>query len=236
MKKQSNNGEQQMTYKVEDFGPFTLSASSHSSPAEGMCVMEMVSFLAGEEWSDMPECSSPVVASFCQVLNDGMGQDFRDRLQFYVPRLIGTASPEHDLERAEYLAWSAIRIFAPMALDAAGLNGEAEKLRGFNGSLKDAASAAKAAYNTAFSDGAYAAASVSAPAFASAEAAYASTSADAAAAASARAAAYSGDADAEVIFDVLDGLLRIGPSGTVYTDEHLARVEPLRKATNQVPA
>ncbi len=146
-----------MTYKPEDFGPFTLSASSHSGPSQGMCVMEMVSFLAGEDWSDMPACSSPVVSRFCQVLNDRMGQDFRDKLQSYVPRLIGTASPEYDQKRAEYLAWQAIKVFAPIALDAAGLPDQAEILRSFDVSLGLSAAAAAAAAAAADADAAAAA-------------------------------------------------------------------------------
>ena len=52
--------------KLEDFGPFTLSSGAHDGPEDGMCVMEMVSFLAGEEWSDTPTCASPVIAhSYC---------------------------------------------------------------------------------------------------------------------------------------------------------------------------
>ena len=65
---------------INDFEPFTLSVGSHDDPSKGMCVMEMVSFLAGEEWSDTPPCSSPVVSRFCQGINDDMGPDVRARL------------------------------------------------------------------------------------------------------------------------------------------------------------
>ena len=170
--------------------------------------MEMVSFLAGEEWSDMPQCASPVVSKFVQILNDRMGQDFRDKLQAYVPKLIGTASPAHDQERAEFLAWSAIKVFTPIALDAIGLHEKAQELRDFDKArgLRIAADAARAAADAA-----------DAAAFAAADAADA---AHAAADAAARA----------VAFDVLDGLLKIGPSGEAYSQEHLDRMEPLRVA------
>ncbi len=176
--------------QVEDFGPFTLSKGSHADATRGMCVMEMVSFLAGEKWSDTPVCSSPVVATFCQVINDRFEQDIRDKLQTYVPRLIGTASPEHDQERAEYLALTAIRVFAPIALRAAGLDDHADILSNFEGGLN----AADAAANAAAAD-AYAAANVKAP-----------------------------------LFEVLDGLLAIGPSGSTYTQQHVKRAERLRAA------
>ena len=216
--------------KVEDFGPFTLSVGAHHDPSKGMCVMEMVSFLAGEEWSDTPLCSSPVVAQFCQILNDRMGQSFRDRLQTYVPRLIGTASPEHEEERAEYLAWQAITVFAPIALDAAGMHEHAKLLRDFDRSkgLK----AAVAVADEAAAAAAHAAARATAAA--AAAAAHAAAHADDAATAVADAVA---DADAVAVadahdaaFDALDGLLAIGPSGAAYTEEHLSRLPALREA------
>ena len=191
---------------IEDFGPFTLSASAHSGPDQGMCVMEMVSFLAGEEWSDNPPCSSPIISRFCQVINDRMGQEFRDRLQTYVPRLIGTASPEHDADRAEYLVWSSIRVFAPIAMRAAGLEEWAVRLEGLSGSLAEARVVCRGARSAAAAAAAY----------------------DAAAAADA--AAYAADDDA--IFKVLDGLLKIGPSGATYTPAQIARVPELKRAVS----
>ena len=178
----------------EDFGPSTLSAGKHKSPSDGMCVMEMVAFLAGDEWTDSPACASPIVTNFCQVINDKMPQAFRDKLQGYVPRLIGTASPEHDLERAVFLAWRAVKVHAPISLDKAGLRDEAEKLRNFD----EAKGLQAAAYD------AYAAADA----------------ADAAAWAAYEAA----------IWETLDGLLEIGPSGQAYTQEHMDRLPELREA------
>ena len=175
--------------QVSDFGPFKLSAASHSSPQEGMCVMEMVSFLAGEKWSDMPECSSPVVSQFCQRINDKFDQTFRDRLQSYVPRLIGTFSPNHEQERAEYLAWAAIRVFTPIAFRAAGMAEWAARLENLNGTLVDA--------KKVFLEAKNAAAAAAADAYAAAYAdAYAAAAADANAAADAAAAAYAAAAAA----------------------------------------
>ena len=202
---------------IEDFGPFTLSKSSHSGPQEGMCVMEMVSFLAGEEWSDNPPCSSPVVARFCQVINDRFGQDVRDKLQAYVPRLIGTASPNHDGERAEFLAWAAVRTFAPIALRKAGMLDEAKNLEAFNGTLNEARDICRT----------YAAAADAADAYAAAAAAAYAADAAADADAAAAAAAYAADA---AVFKVLDGLLKIGPSGNEYLPEQIARVPKLKSA------
>lgn len=209
------------TYTPADFGPFTLSESSHSSPAEGMCVMEMVSFLAGEEWSDTPQCSSPVVSLFCQVINDRMGQEFRDKLQAYVPRLIGTASPAHDQERAEYLAWQAITVFAPAALRNTGFAERAAALENFDRSRGLGAASAAACVAASAAARAAACAAARDPARAAEAAACA---AEAAACAATRA------ADSNLIFRCLDGLLEIGPSGSAYTEGQMNRAEPLRKA------
>lgn len=186
---------------------------------------EAVSVLDGVEWSDMPTCSSPVVSRFCQVLNDRMGQGFRDKLQAYVPRLIGTASPEHDKDRRDYLAWSAIRVFAPIAMRNAGLHDWADRLEGLSGSFSDAILVCSEAKKAAVDAHAYdAAADVSA----AKSAAYAADAGAYYDATAAFAADYAYDADA--VFKVLDGLLEIGPSGGDLLPEQAARVEPLRAA------
>jgi hypothetical protein len=78
-----------------------------------------------------------------------MSHEGRQRLKIFIPRLVGTVDPEAVQPRAEYLAWQAVRVFAPIALDAAGLTIMASELRRFRGSLKEAAEAASAAANAA---------------------------------------------------------------------------------------
>jgi hypothetical protein len=34
---------------------------------EAMCVMEAVAFVAGEPWSDYPECACPVISAFLRA-------------------------------------------------------------------------------------------------------------------------------------------------------------------------
>ena len=69
-----------------------LSAGAHESPAEGACVMEMASYLAGEEWSDSPACTHPVLARMAQVVNDRLPDEERGALLDLLPRLMGTAA------------------------------------------------------------------------------------------------------------------------------------------------
>ena len=96
-----------------------LYRGSHS-PDGHMCLMEAVAYVAGEDWTDSPECTSPVLAAYGRVLNDEMNDDERQRLIPYITRLIGTrASLEVDLRRAFVLADAAVRVLVPMALRGA---------------------------------------------------------------------------------------------------------------------
>ncbi len=242
---------------VSDFGPFTLSPGAHENPQEGMCVMEMVSFLAGERWSDMPPCSSPAIARFCQVGNDNMPQEWRDKLQSYVPRLIGTISPQHEQRRAEIAAWAAIRVFAPIALDGVGLHASAERLRCVEDDFSAAESAAWSAESAAESAAGSAKSAAESAAWSAARSA--AWSAESAAwsarraAGSAESAAWSAESAAESAaksaawsaadkvwrewFKVLDAMIEAGPHGEDYLAEHSARATELRKViSSESPA
>src|SRR3974390_2421567 len=75
--------------KLELLGP--LAASVHE-PGSVACVMEAVAFVAGEPWSDNPQCACPLISAFLRGWNDSLPTDAeRDRLlRPLVPRLIGT--------------------------------------------------------------------------------------------------------------------------------------------------
>lgn len=49
-----------------DLDTLTLHAGRHS-PGDEMCVMEAVAYIAGEPWSDHPECACPVIATFLRT-------------------------------------------------------------------------------------------------------------------------------------------------------------------------
>lgn len=58
-----------------------------------LCIMEAVAYMAGEPWSDAPECASPVISAFLRAWNDTLSDEDRDRLlpaAVWVPRLIGS--------------------------------------------------------------------------------------------------------------------------------------------------
>jgi hypothetical protein len=66
-----------------------LSAGSHRNPRRGACFMEFASYLAGERWSDHPECTDPVLAALARGVNDGLSDARRDELVHHIPRVIG---------------------------------------------------------------------------------------------------------------------------------------------------
>jgi hypothetical protein len=78
-----------------DFMP-TLSAGSHDAEHGEACVMEYVSLLAGEEWSDRPDCTHPLLAHEARMTNDLLRESDRARLVPLIGRLFGTTddSPE----------------------------------------------------------------------------------------------------------------------------------------------
>lgn len=60
---------------------YSLKSGAHSSLKNGACALELVSYLAGEPWSDHPECVCPALGAFFRRWNDGLPTDSeRDRL------------------------------------------------------------------------------------------------------------------------------------------------------------
>ena len=191
-----------------------LLAGKHSSPEAGMCAMELVAFIERLPHSDSPPCTCPVLGAFVRRGNDAMGDAIRQRLLAYLPRLVGTVSPEHELARGECAAWAAITVFAPLALDASGLHQHAQALRTFDRvrGLRAAADAAYTAANEAYTAyTAYTAANEAADAAnGAADAANSGNAADAASYAGGSATAA---AAWDAWFVALDGMLTIGPQG-----------------------
>lgn len=66
-----------------------LSAGRHRRPRDGACMMELVSLLAGERWSDAPACTHPLLARLARLVNDATSDDARHRLVPLVTALVG---------------------------------------------------------------------------------------------------------------------------------------------------
>ena len=107
----------------------TLKPGMHSRHSGDTCLLEAVSVLAGEAFSDHPETACPVLGAFGRELNDGMPDDARALLIPLVPMLVETRDPEKEQARGYFLADAAVRRFAPIALESAGLTEQAAYLR-----------------------------------------------------------------------------------------------------------
>jgi hypothetical protein len=66
-----------------------LSRGKHRSPRKGACFMELVSYLAGERWSDHPACVHPLLAAVARDVNDCTSDAGRARLSDLIPSVIG---------------------------------------------------------------------------------------------------------------------------------------------------
>lgn len=69
-----------------------LGSGRHRDPREGRCLLELVSVLAGERWTDHPRCVHPVLASVARRVNDACSDEGRDALIPLALPLIGTAA------------------------------------------------------------------------------------------------------------------------------------------------
>ena len=114
--------------------PLVLETGAHDAPNNGLvhaCMMEAVSYVAGEPWSDHPECASPVLGAFLRSWNDSLSDEDRQMLKPLIPRLVGTKASKAVEEKRAWMAtdWLA-RECAPALLRLAGLTEHAETLEG----------------------------------------------------------------------------------------------------------
>jgi hypothetical protein len=78
------------TARMPDGTPIRLAPGAHSSPREGVCVVELASVMANEEFSDRPRCVCPVIGAFLRGWNDRAGHAERQRLAPYAGRIVGS--------------------------------------------------------------------------------------------------------------------------------------------------
>ncbi len=123
---------------------FIPDAGSHQ-PDGKACVMELVSYMAGEKWSDHPKCTSPVIGAFARTFWDRTPKTWQGLLD-RAERIAGSATTrEVDRARGYLAADRAVRRFAPRWLRRAGLEEDAVALEAL-APVTDEASA-KTAYN-----------------------------------------------------------------------------------------
>jgi len=117
--------------KLSQIEAISLSYGSHQNFEQGMCVMEAVAYVAGEPWSDAPQCACPVISQFMVSWNDSLTSNAdRDRLlKPLVPQLVGTRStPAVAQRRAMMAANWIIRVHTPAWLRLAKLESQAVAL------------------------------------------------------------------------------------------------------------
>lgn len=116
--------------RVKKLDEITLLVGGHEPPNGGFeaCAMEAVSWIAGEEWSDRPQCVSPVIAAFMRQWNDDLDDEGRQMLKPYLPRVVGT-NDGHDEERAWMVTDWLVRVCAPAWLELAGVEESPAALR-----------------------------------------------------------------------------------------------------------
>ena len=115
------------------FGVGTHRSSAAPTGNRDMCIMEAVAFMAGEPWSDEPECACPVISRLLREWNDLLSDKDRDRLlpaAKWVPKLIGSRHKDVEKRRAFMMLDSLIRTCTPMWFELVPeLRADAENLR-----------------------------------------------------------------------------------------------------------
>lgn len=96
---------------VPDLLP-VLSRGKHRSPRRGACFMELASFLAGERWSDHPQCTHRLLAGVARMVNDSSSDAGRQGLAGLIPDVIGLTSddPRWDVLIARRAAFCALPV------------------------------------------------------------------------------------------------------------------------------
>ena len=96
------------------------------------CIMEAVAFIAGEPWSDHPDCACPVISAFLRSWNDALPDSERDALLRPLVLLMVNTRSTKDVERCRAMMaadWL-IREHTPAWLRLAGLTAQADALAG----------------------------------------------------------------------------------------------------------
>ena len=128
-----------------------LLSGSHKTRKEGVCIMELVAWLADEPHTDTPKCTPLTIAAFLRNWNDSLDNTTRQKLKPYAPLVIGLTVDDEIEKKRAWLAtdWLA-RVCAPVFLEVAGLRQHAESLKSL-APLRDTVSAksALAALNAA---------------------------------------------------------------------------------------
>ena len=122
-----------------DLDKIFLKKGSHKNFEDGACIMEMVSYLANEPWSDRPQCVCPRLTSFAISYNDKVDDRRRQELKILIPKLINSRDPSKEKARIDLFVHHLISVVLPLLTEALGLEEITLKLRAFkSGDWKNA--------------------------------------------------------------------------------------------------
>ena len=122
--------EQAMIIDQERLAKVTALESGSHAPDGRWCIMEAAAFVAGEPWSDRPECVSPVIGAFMRNWNDNLPDDERTALLLpLLPKLLNTrGSTELEQRRSLMAADWLVRTHTVAWLRLAKLDKQADLL------------------------------------------------------------------------------------------------------------
>ena len=110
-------------------GELTLRSGSHTPPtgdgAPQACVMEAVAWVTGGDWTDRPDCVSPVLHRPFQRVNDTLDTEKRQDLLPLAVQAMGTAGDGLDPQRRAVASRAVADLLVPW-LRLAGLDTEAD--------------------------------------------------------------------------------------------------------------
>jgi hypothetical protein len=86
-----------------------LRRGMHHRPEDGVCLMELVSMLAGEPFTDEPRCACPVLAAVLRAANDRFDDAARQRLYHYASAAVDSRGDHAVVDRRIALCVDAVR-------------------------------------------------------------------------------------------------------------------------------
>ena len=108
-----------------------LKSGSHKSFKEGACILELVSYIANEPWSDHPQCACPVLTRFAIRYNDRVDDKQRQKMKEIIPLLLNSRNKAMEVKRARFFGLKAVTVFLPTLTEALDLPEITAKLRLF---------------------------------------------------------------------------------------------------------
>ena len=95
-----------MSYDTNPLMSLHPSRGRHTTATAGVCLMELASVVAGEPFTDHPQCVHPALALAARVVNDQVGDPVRQSLVALLPQMM--SGPRRDLRAGPVIALSCL--------------------------------------------------------------------------------------------------------------------------------